>query len=64
MDSDSGDLEGAGFFLNDLRKIDDPFADFKYFRARRPLFYYPPPNPSPDARICACRMPTLTRASL
>lgn len=42
MDSENKELEGSKFFLNDSRKLDDPFADFRYFRSRRPLFYYPP----------------------
>jgi cytochrome P450 len=36
------ELEGDAFFLNDPRKLDDPFADFKYFRERRPVFRYEP----------------------
>lgn len=34
--------EGAAFFLNDPKKVDDPFADLAYFRQHRPVFYYAP----------------------
>src|SRR5438093_2080121 len=34
--------EGAGFFLNDPAKLNDPFPDLKYFRENRPVFYYQP----------------------
>jgi cytochrome P450 len=34
--------EGAGFFLNDPKKLNDPFSDLEYFRENRPVFYYPP----------------------
>ncbi len=34
--------EAAEFFLNDPRKLDDPFPDLKYFRENRPVFYYAP----------------------
>jgi hypothetical protein len=30
--------ETEGFFLNDPQKLDDPFADFEYFRENRPVF--------------------------
>jgi cytochrome P450 len=33
--------EGAAFFLNDPKKLDDPFPDLKYFRENRPVFYHP-----------------------
>jgi cytochrome P450 len=36
--------EGAEFFLNDLKKLDDPFPDLKYFRENKPVFYYEPLN--------------------
>jgi cytochrome P450 len=36
--------EAEGFFLNDPKKLDDPFPDFEYFRENRPVFYYPPLN--------------------
>jgi cytochrome P450 len=36
--------EAEGFFLNDPRKLDDPFPDLEYFRENRPVFYYPPLN--------------------
>jgi len=42
VSADGKELEGAGFFLNDSRKLDDPFDDFKYFREHRPLFRYEP----------------------
>jgi len=32
--------EAAGFFLNDPKKLDNPFPDFVYFRENRPVFYY------------------------
>ena len=38
------DREGAGFFLNDPQKLDNPFSDFTYFRENKPVFYYPPLN--------------------
>jgi cytochrome P450 len=34
--------EAGDFFLNDPRKLDDPFPDLKYFRENRPVFYYEP----------------------
>jgi cytochrome P450 len=34
--------EDQGFFLNDPRKLDDPFPDLQYFRENRPVFYYAP----------------------
>lgn len=34
--------EGEEFFLNVPEKLDNPFPDLKYFRERRPVFYYPP----------------------
>src|SRR3954452_16137654 len=34
--------EDQGFFLNDPRKLDDPFPDLQYFRENRPVFYYTP----------------------
>ncbi len=34
--------EGAGFFHNDPRKLEDPFPDLKYFRENRPVYYYEP----------------------
>src|SRR6266498_613785 len=34
--------EAAGFFLNDPKKLDNPFPDFVYFRENRPVFYYAP----------------------
>ena len=36
--------EGARFFLNDPKKLDDPFPDLKYFRENKPVFYYEPLN--------------------
>ncbi len=36
--------EGAAFFLNDPKKLDNPFPDLKYFRQNKPVFYYPPLN--------------------
>ena len=36
--------EGAAFFLNDPKKLDNPFPDLKYFRENKPVFYYPPLN--------------------
>jgi cytochrome P450 len=36
--------EGAEFFLNVPRKLDDPFPDLAYFRKNKPVFYYPPLN--------------------
>ena len=36
--------EGAEFFLNVPRKLDDPFPDLAYFRQNKPVFYYPPLN--------------------
>jgi cytochrome P450 len=36
--------EGSGFFLNDPRKLNDPFPDMKYFRENHPVFYYEPLN--------------------
>jgi cytochrome P450 len=34
------DREGAGFFLNGPARLDDPYADFRYFRQHRPVFHY------------------------
>src|SRR5215213_9318621 len=34
--------EDEGFFLNDPRKLDDPFPDLQYFRENHPVFYYTP----------------------
>jgi len=34
--------ETDDFFLNDPRKLNDPFPDLKYFRENRPVFYYAP----------------------
>ncbi len=34
--------ETTGFFLNDPRKVDNPFPDLAYFRENRPIFYSPP----------------------
>lgn len=36
--------EAGEFFLNDPKKLDDPFPDMKYFRENRPIFYYEPFN--------------------
>lgn len=36
--------EVSDFFLNSQQKIDDPFADFAWFRQHQPVFYYPPLN--------------------
>jgi cytochrome P450 len=32
--------EGQNFFLNDPRKLDDPFPDLTYFRENKPVFYH------------------------
>ncbi len=40
MATAENEFQGAAFFLNDPRKLDDPFADFKYFREHRPVFRY------------------------
>lgn len=32
--------EAGEFYLNDPRKLDDPFPDLDYFRECRPIFYY------------------------
>lgn len=32
--------EGAEFFLNVPAKLDNPYADFAYFREHKPVFYY------------------------
>ncbi len=34
--------EAKEFFLNEPRKLDNPFPDLKYFRENRPVFYYEP----------------------
>jgi len=36
--------EGPEFFLNIPAKLDNPYADFAYFRRHRPVFYYEPMN--------------------
>jgi cytochrome P450 len=36
--------ETTGFFLNDPQKVDNPYADFAYFRQNHPVFYYAPLN--------------------
>src|SRR5262245_4446165 len=36
--------EDQAFFLNDPRKLDDPFPDLQYFRENHPVFYYAPVN--------------------
>jgi hypothetical protein len=42
MNERSAEKEGEGFFLNDPRKLFNPFPDLKYFRENHPIFYYPP----------------------
>jgi len=69
------DKEGKDFFLNDPKKLDNPFPDLKYFREHRPVFYYPPLNTwfifqyddvatlFQDARLSADRMKGFVEAA-
>lgn len=36
--------ESKDFFLNDPRKLDNPFPDLQYFRENHPVFFYAPLN--------------------
>lgn len=67
--------EADQFFLNVPEKLNDPFADLRYFRENRPVFYYAPLNNwfvfryddvhalFHDARLSANRMKGLVDAA-
>jgi cytochrome P450 len=42
MNASIDEREGPGFFLNDPKKLDDPFPDLQYLRAHKPVFYHAP----------------------